>query len=193
MAQKQLPIHVNDFADTLKTESDRGCVLIACHVLDAALEHLLRSNLSRQRTVMKQAVGPLFVNMGPLSSFSAKIKLAYALRLICDWAYEDLETIRSIRNAIAHSHASFSFESVDIETLLYRMKSPRRALGHPNIWSVARTLKGCAKYTDEFSPKVGSLKQAFFVAGFHYLHGQITHGKAYKTRVADLDVAKNSK
>ena len=180
--KKILPVHFEDFADNMNAESHRGCVLIGCHVLDIALQHRIRTKLVRRRNVLKRAVGPLFEPTRPLSSFWAKIHLAYALDLLDDWAYADLQTLRTLRNAIAHSHGSFSFDSADIQDLLYRFQAPRRALGYPHIWSLARMLKGCRAFIEEFSPTSKSVNHAFFSAGFHYLHGYLTKGTAYKTR-----------
>jgi DNA-binding MltR family transcriptional regulator len=178
------PIHFEDFADNMNTESHRGCVLIGCHVLDIALQHCIRTKLVRRRTVLKRAVDPLFEPTHPLSSFWAKIHLAYALNLLDVWVYDDLQTIRGLRNALAHSHGSFSFDSAEIQELLHRLQSPRRALGHPRIWSLARTLDGCKAFVEEFSPTAKSINQAFFLAGFHYLHGYLTKGTGYKARNA---------
>ena len=180
--KKVLPIHFEDFADNMNAESHRGSILIGCHVLDIALQHRIRTKLVRRRTVLKRAVEPLFEPMRPLSSFWAKIHLAYALDLLDDWVFDDLQTIRGLRNALAHSHGSFSFDSADIQELLYRLQSPRRGLGHPRIWSLARTLDGCKAFIEEFSPTEKSLNRAYFLAGFHYLHGYLTKGTAYKTR-----------
>jgi DNA-binding MltR family transcriptional regulator len=180
--KKVFPIHIDDFGDTMNSESHRGCVLIGCHVLDIALEHRIRSRLVRRRVVLRKAVNPLFESTRPLSSFWSKIQLAYALNLLDDWVYDDLETIRRIRNALAHSHDSFSFDAPVIQELVHELQSPRRGLGHPRIWSLARTLQGCQAFVDEFSPNAKSLNQAFFLAGFHYLHGYLTKGVAYKNR-----------
>lgn len=52
--------------------------------------------------------------MAPLSTFSAKIKLAYALGLIPMYCFTDLEKIRRIRNATAHKYSAMSFENQEI-------------------------------------------------------------------------------
>ena len=129
--KKVLPIHVDEFADTMRAESHRGCVLIACHVLDIALQRKIRTKLVRRRAVLKRAVIPLFEPTRPLSSFWAKIQLAYALNLLDDWVYNDLEVIRGIRNSLAHSHGLFSFDTPDVQQLLYRWKKPGAGLVIP--------------------------------------------------------------
>jgi hypothetical protein len=177
---KKQPIHLDDFGDTMESESDRDCVLVACHVLDVALEHRLRFHLSRRRQVIKRAIDPLFETTRPLSSFWAKIHTAYALALLDDWAFNDLNTLRSIRNALAHSHGTFTFDEREIESLLFRLHAPRRAFGFPGReWSLSRAREKCETLATEWRR---SPRYAYFQAGFHFLHGYVTKGIAYKTR-----------
>lgn len=49
---------------------------------------------------------------GVLSSFSAKIELAFAFRLISENLYTSLNSLRKIRNEAAHSSHSFSIKEV---------------------------------------------------------------------------------
>jgi DNA-binding MltR family transcriptional regulator len=56
----------------------------------------------------------LFDGYGPLSSFSAKIDLSYALQIVPKDKYVDLVTIRKIRNQFAHSMSLVNFESPEI-------------------------------------------------------------------------------
>jgi len=179
---KLLPIHFDDFYRTMEAESDRGCVLIACHVLDVALEHRLRFHLSRRSRIIKKAIDPLFGSTRPLSSFWAKIHTAYSLTLLEDWAFEDLNTIRSIRNALAHSHGPFSFDAAEIRPLLFRLHSTRLGYGRPGrAWSVAQARKHCQTQATEWDARAS---QVYFTLGFHYLHGYLTKGIAYKRRAA---------
>jgi DNA-binding MltR family transcriptional regulator len=53
----------------------------------------------------------LFVGSAPLSSFSAKIQVAYAIGLIGPKATHDLDRIREIRNAFAHAKVSITFDT----------------------------------------------------------------------------------
>jgi len=179
---KLQPIHFDEFYRTMEAESDRGCVLIGSDVLDIALEHRLRFHLSRKRRVIKKAIDPLFENTRPLSSFWAKIHTAYSLTLLDDWAFDDLNTIRSIRNALAHSHGTFSFDAPDITPLIFRLHSTRIAYGYPGrAWSLARSQKHCQTQATEWSTRTSQL---YFTLGFHYLHGYLSKGLAYKNRAA---------
>ena len=45
----------------------------------------------------------MFEGVGPLSTFSAKAKLAFALKLVDSDQFHNLEIVRKIRNTFAHS------------------------------------------------------------------------------------------
>ena len=105
------------------SESDRGCVLIAAAYLDELLERLLRAQFPDDNNCVKKAVDPLFQIMGPLSSFSAKIKLAFALQLVDACHFSDLEIIRIIRNKFAHSYYDVTFANQEIADKTSCLKS----------------------------------------------------------------------
>jgi hypothetical protein len=46
---------------------------------------------------------------GPLSTFSAKIRLGYALAILGPATYKDLDIMRSVRNDFAHTAGPISF------------------------------------------------------------------------------------
>jgi DNA-binding MltR family transcriptional regulator len=108
------------FINNLFEESDRGCVLVATSMLDESLELLLRKKLKVANKYEKKTLEPLFNPMGPLSTFSSKIKFCFALKLIEEWVYNDLEVIRKLRNDFAHNYdlASFKNKTVIIKTEL---------------------------------------------------------------------------
>jgi len=72
--------------------------MMAAAWLDDSLEFYLRRVLSRDQKVADQ----LFGFDRPLGSFGARIKLAYLLGMISDEVRRDLDTIRTIRNDLAH-------------------------------------------------------------------------------------------
>jgi len=102
MATKITPDFHVTAAQMLDGESDRGCVLVGASLLDEALTDGLRRRLSLSAHAVKHAVDPLFRAMGPLSTLSAKIKTAYALGLVTESMFRDLERTRELRNAFAH-------------------------------------------------------------------------------------------
>jgi len=59
----------------------------------------------------------LFKYPGQLSSFSAKIELSYAFRLINKRTFNALNALREIRNQAAHSSTNFDIKSVNFERI----------------------------------------------------------------------------
>jgi DNA-binding MltR family transcriptional regulator len=106
----------------ITTESDRGCILIGASAVDDVLQTALRARLSMDHHIARHAVEPMFAGMGPLSTFSARIKLAYAVGLTPRWMFEDLERIRKVRNKAAHEFSAKTFESEDVIQLVQLLK-----------------------------------------------------------------------
>jgi DNA-binding MltR family transcriptional regulator len=98
------------FRRSLTNESDRGCALFAAAYLDKALSDLLYLSLARDKRIEKD----LFEGTAPLSSFSARIKLAFYLGKISKECRADLDTIRGIRNEFAHHAQLISFDAQSI-------------------------------------------------------------------------------
>ena len=119
---EQLPQKFEILRDNLLEESDRGCVLIAAAYLDDALESLLRTYFSQDAACVKNAVDPMFDGLAPLSSFSAKTKLAFALRLIDSGVFDNLELVRKIRNKFAHSFEGVALTSQQIRDWIRSLK-----------------------------------------------------------------------
>src|SRR6202171_251112 len=77
-------------------------------------EQLLRALLTKMRPLSGEMRKRLFDGYGPLSSFSAKIDLSYALQIINKDQYDDLTVIRRIRNQFAHAMPLVNFDSPQI-------------------------------------------------------------------------------
>lgn len=131
--ERKPPESFQSLIDGWIKESDRGCVLIAAAYLENVLETLLRRYFSGDTNCVKKAVEPLFQIMGPLSSFSAKIKLVFALQLVDDDQYHDLEIVRKIRNMFAHSFEEASFSSQEIADQISSITSYDRAAQNVNL------------------------------------------------------------
>jgi hypothetical protein len=63
---------------------------------------------------VREVVDPLFRGFGAFATFSAKIKSCYAFNLIDEVTYNDLNTIRDIRNEFAHSYQTAVFSNQKI-------------------------------------------------------------------------------
>ena len=100
----QIPLYVNveefkRFTAVLNAESDRGAVLVAASMLDEQLSKLISGMVIQHADTKKLTEG----FNSPLGTFSAKIIAAFAMGVIDLDEYEELERIRKIRNAFAHS------------------------------------------------------------------------------------------
>lgn len=87
----------------LLSQSDRGAAVLGGAYADTVLGEALKSklrdlNLPNKETLHKR----LFRHYGPLSTFSARIDMAFALYLIGENTRHDLDIIRDIRNDFAH-------------------------------------------------------------------------------------------
>lgn len=107
----------DELFEALSRESDRGLILVSASYLDDALERLLRARFSIEHKKSKSMIDPLFNTFGPLSTFSSKIKMSYAIDLIERWVYRDLEILRKLRNEFAHSIGPAVFDSDEVVKL----------------------------------------------------------------------------
>ena len=109
----------------LQTESDHAVALIAAAFLDEMLASLLQTVFVDSPKVVEALLG---IDR-PVSSFSARIKLAYCAGHISEGTYQDLELIREIRNDFAHSRQSLSFDSAIVKDRCNRLRYPMITAG----------------------------------------------------------------
>jgi DNA-binding MltR family transcriptional regulator len=119
IGQRQLPREPAIGILNLIERSQAGQVLVAAGILDEVLQQLL---LYAGRKVSNKLAGRLFEGYGPLSSFSAKIDIAYLFRHLSDEIYSDLRAIKDIRNCFAHAAEPLSLSSPEIVEHLKRLR-----------------------------------------------------------------------
>lgn len=90
---------VNLLTKLLHEMDDRGLVLSLSAFAEDALGFLLKSFMLHSETTSKLIEG----FNAPLGTFSARIKAGYALGLITEEQFQDLERLRKIRNEFAHT------------------------------------------------------------------------------------------
>ncbi len=123
----------------LMTDGHRGIAVLGA----ALLEDLLRVGiLYNMRTLSTAEQDKLFSGYGPLSSFSTKIQIAYAIGLIGPNVTHDLETIREIRNGFAHTALQVDFGSPEVIALCNGLHC--RHLIHKQKHGDAKTLFAAA-------------------------------------------------
>jgi DNA-binding MltR family transcriptional regulator len=102
------------------TAHDRAVAILLVAQVERFLELALVSHLFMQD---EDTVDLLVSRDGPLSSFYSKILLAYAMGFIALIEKDDLDRLRQIRDAFAHTVRPISFETVEIATLIDALRS----------------------------------------------------------------------
>ena len=105
----------DDFGQVLADETDRGCVIILVTILDDVLGAELQKHM---RPLSNDDADRLFEFGAPIGTFSARIKLAYAMEIIDKSTRNSLEVLRHMRNACAHSRSGICFKDVELRNAL---------------------------------------------------------------------------
>jgi len=113
----------DELFEALSKESDRGVVLISASFLEEALESLIRARFSLGYQKPRDLFDSLFNTDRPLYSFSAKIKICYAMDLVGGWIYKDLEIVRKVRNRFAHGVELAQFDLPEVVQLTEKLKA----------------------------------------------------------------------
>jgi DNA-binding MltR family transcriptional regulator len=101
---------INDFTNFLqefRDESDRAAVILGVARLDYFLYHILQ----RVFSPCTSRTDELLDGDSPLSTFSARIEVAYRMGLIDAELTRALHIIRKIRNSFAHESSGISLNS----------------------------------------------------------------------------------
>ncbi|WP_135449001.1 MltR family transcriptional regulator [Tabrizicola caldifontis] len=117
--------HLKDFLPLLEThnqESPRGAVLVSCAFLDDQLREIIDAFLIADSARDKLLEG----FNAPIGTFSSRIVMAHCLGLISDKERDDCETLRKIRNDLAHDHkADFASQRIaDLSANLHHSIKP---------------------------------------------------------------------
>lgn len=119
---------LGQFLEELNRETDHGLPLVGAALIDSRLEETLRSFFCEGRMSSKL----LDQANAPLATFSARAQTCYALGLIDEDEYAEIELIRRVRNEFAHAKHGTSFQSERVKGLCSSLRSdlPEGA-GHP--------------------------------------------------------------
>ncbi len=129
---------INDMLERAPEWIDRGqaaTVLKAIAIFEDALQECVQGCM---RPLTSRMRARLFEGYGPISSMAAKTDIAYALNLLTDEEYADLQIIRKIRNQFAHSREVMGFEMLKIEKMVSRMQKPLAEVDTAYRWYFAR-------------------------------------------------------
>ncbi len=109
------------FYDEFQKETDRGAVIVGAAFLETHLGELILNFLVDDPKVARNFINPKNPT-SPLGTLNSRINAAYCLGLIGPNMYNELNTIRQIRNLFAHGLHSISFEDKKIEDLIKQLK-----------------------------------------------------------------------
>jgi hypothetical protein len=134
-----------EIVSSLQSMEDRASALVLASILDLMLE---RAILRKFIYLGKEKRDAIFRNPNaPLSSLSAKISVASALGCIGHEPRLQLERIRSIRNAFAHTMTGVTFDTPLISKECDKL-DPQALLSGA-----------------EFEPELGTKKERFIIVG----------------------------
>ena len=123
------PLRTTDLTRALTDSTkmpDQALALLDATMVERMLERVILSRMTRLKRTQRRE---LFDGLGPLSSFSAKIKMAYALAILGPKAMADFEIIKDVRNAFAHSFHPLTFARKEIAAYCNRLYAPKRVSG----------------------------------------------------------------
>lgn len=107
------------FVDELRRESDRGLPLVATALIDQLLRDSLRAIFCENGSPSKLLDG----SNAPLGTFSSRIDACFALGLIDQFEYGEINLLRKVRNEFAHARHGINFETSKIQGLCSSLKS----------------------------------------------------------------------
>jgi DNA-binding MltR family transcriptional regulator len=105
--------------------TDTAYVIVSATAIEDLLEKAL---LGKMRTLTRTAYADLFRGYGPLSTFSAKIDLAFALKIIDQESKTDFHIIREIRNKFAHAPRMAHFEKEDLQPVFQKLRGYKKGV-----------------------------------------------------------------
>jgi DNA-binding MltR family transcriptional regulator len=121
----------------IEGESDRAAIILAAAMLDDLLLYAIAMKLSFEPT--GDEIEHIFRQAGPLGSFSARMEIALYFDVIEDETYKQLDTIREMRNACAHSKHPLDLTDPALAAVAMRLFTPE---GLITVAYAGRNLKG---------------------------------------------------
>lgn len=117
-----LNVDVDAFQKELAGESDRASVVLLGTMLEDVLTYRLTLALCIKPT--EDECDYIFRFDGPMGTFSRRAEIACLLGIIEDDTYEQLDIIREMRNACAHSRHPLTFADEALANVAMRLFKP---------------------------------------------------------------------
>lgn len=106
------PKELSKLFNEMMNANDRAAAIVGGALLEEGVEELL---VRHMRSLATSAYEALFTGSGPLATFSAKARVAHALKYLTDEQWRNVGYIREIRNAFAHSKKRIRFADPDVK------------------------------------------------------------------------------
>jgi hypothetical protein len=115
--------------DRVASESDHTTVILGAALVETALKMAVRARMYPNLTKADETM--LFEGDAPLATFSSKIRIAFAFEVIDEKMKSELNKLRDIRNAFAHSNSFLSFEIEEVRAVCANLTMPEYDTGAP--------------------------------------------------------------
>ncbi len=111
--------------DELNHQTDRGTAIVGQALLDDILARVIKARfVSMPASRAKDIDQALFLGAAPLSSFSVKAHLAFAMGFISENSYRDLILINKVRRSFAHVYEPMDFSRADVASRCAELWAP---------------------------------------------------------------------
>jgi len=119
---------VRHILQTLEPEenafADHSIALIGASVVDKGLEVAIRARLTPTEDDPEVKSIFSYDHSGPLAELSARIKMAYVMKIFGPKTKKELDHIRIVRNAFAHSVNILRFEDREVSDICNLLHAP---------------------------------------------------------------------
>ena len=118
------------YYEALHQESDRAAAILAASHFEDSLQEQIISKFTNMNSELTKKI---FGGYGPLSTFSGKIDIAFALGLYNEETRKGLHIIKKIRNKFAHASKPIKFYDQEIAVLCRKISSEVSTGGSDNL------------------------------------------------------------
>jgi hypothetical protein len=108
----------------IENSSDRAAAVLGAAFIDDRLTEAIKARFHQDKKVLER----LFGHAGALSTFSAKIDVAFSIGMLSKEAIEDLHVIRKVRNEFAHNLRMKSFAAAPVRDLIKNIHMSSKTL-----------------------------------------------------------------
>jgi hypothetical protein len=162
-----------EIVEELNRMPDRAAAIIATGFLERVLERTLRLHFNDDKITQEK----FFRGLGPLSSLSAKIDLAYLMNFYDKQWHKCLHSIRKVRNEFSHDPHPLNFDSKEIRKAGGSLIHPKQVAtnfiakmshydnpNNPGVAQVKNVVSQLLEADDSFRSRfLGSVQLSMFV------------------------------